>query len=149
MTKDVLFAIFTDSGLINNLMLLGFILVFTVVFFIESRDKNSPVYWPDLILDSKTNKLSLAKFGQLCGIAVSTWVTIFLAQNPVSYGIFPVVFPMYLAYIGGTWSYNAWLKSKQSMGVVTNADKLAATASKPAKEEPPASEDDSGPAEPK
>ena len=141
---------FTDSAALNNFVLLGFIFVFTVIFFLESRDEKSPLYWPDLILDSKTQHLSLAKFGQFCGIAVSTWITIFLAQNPDAYGIFPMVFPMYLAYIGGTWSYNAWLKSKQGQSVVLTADMLAKMQTEtPAKEEPLVPEDSSGSGETK
>lgn len=146
-TLQEIYTLLTNDSVINNIILLGFILVFTIIFLRESWNPNSPVYWPDLIMDSKTNKLSLAKFGQFWGIAVSTWITIFMAQNPESYGIFPMVFPMYLAYIGGTWSYNKWLKSKQGESVVLTAEQLAVM--QPKKEEPPTPEDGSGSIEPK
>ena len=110
--------IFTNSAAINNMILVGFIFAFAFIFMLESRDPKSLLSWTDLLLDPKSNRVSVAKFGQFWGIAVSTWVIIFMTQEKEAYGIFPIVFPMYLAFIGGTWSYNAWLKSKQPGGDV-------------------------------
>ena len=139
MNVDEILKLLTNTTALNNFILLGFIFCFAIFFMLESRNTRSTVHWTDLLVDPKTNKLSLAKFGQFWGIAVSTWVVIFLAQSDTAYGIFPMVFPMYLAFIGGTWSYNAWLKSKQGSGITTTTTELSSTTT--SQTELPASED--------
>jgi len=144
MNVDDILRLLTNTTALNNFILLGFIFCFAIFFMLESRNPKSTVSWPDLLVDQKTGKLSLAKFGQFWGIAVSTWVVIFLAQSETAYGIFPMVFPMYLAFIGGTWSYNAWLKSKQFGGTTTTTTELSSsttTTDNATKVETPASED--------
>lgn len=104
----------TDTTIINNILLIGFILCFAILFMRDSMKPKSPIDWRDLLIDTTTNKISMGKFGQFWGIAVSTWVIITLSQVPEAFSIFPIIFPMYLAFIGGTWSYSTYLKSKSS-----------------------------------
>jgi len=111
---DKIVDLLTNTIIINNFLLIGFILCFAVLFMLESRNPKSSIDWRDLLIDTKTKKMSSGKFGQFWGIAVSTWVIISLAQRPEAYAIFPIVFPIYLAFIGGSWSYRSWLKSKAS-----------------------------------
>ena len=107
-------ALLTNTTVINNFLLIGFIFCFAYLFMRESNNPKSPIDWRDLLIDTKTKKMSVGKFGQFWGIAVSTWVIITLSQVPEAFSIFPIIFPMYLAFIGGTWSYSAYLKTKQS-----------------------------------
>ena len=143
MTYEDVITILTNTAAINNFILIAFILIFAVIFMLDSRNPNSGLSWRDLLLDSKTNKLSVTKFGQFWGIAVSTWVVIFMAQSTAAYSIFPMVFPMYLAFIGGTWSYQTWLKSKQGSTNITTLP-TPATPDTSDKTMPPASEDEGG-----
>lgn len=103
----------TNTTVINNFLLIGFIFCFAFLFMRESNNPKSPIDWRDLLIDTKTNKMSVGKFGQFWGIAVSTWVIIALAQRPEAFSIYPIIFPMYLAFIGGTWSYSTYLKNKK------------------------------------
>jgi len=143
MTYEHIMELLTNTAAINNALLIGFILVFAIIFMLDSRDPKSGLSWRDLLLDSKTNRLSITKFGQFWGIAVSTWVVIFMSQSPAAYSIFPLVFPMYLAFIGGTWSYQTWLKSKQGATSITTSTSTTTTDSS-SQTEPPAPEDEGG-----
>ena len=98
--------------LINNMLLLAFFVIFGIVFTVASLNPKSPVHWTDLIVDKKTKLVSIAKIGQFFGLAVSTWVVITLTQTKDSIAVLPMIFPMWLAYIGGSWSYDKYMKSK-------------------------------------
>jgi hypothetical protein len=99
-----------NAAVLNNIILLLFFTLFGVQFYRENK-KDNTVYWTDLLIDSKTQKLSLTKMGQFWGIALSSWIVIFLAQKPESYSMFPAVFAAWLAFIGGTYAF--YLKERK------------------------------------
>ncbi len=103
----------SSTTFINNALLVAFFVIFSVAFSKENKNEKSPVQWIDAIIDKKQNRISVSKLGQFFGIAVSTWVIITLSQNPAAYGIFPAVFAMWLAFLGGTWSYSQYVKTTQ------------------------------------
>ena len=119
---DAFVTLISSTTFINNVILLTFLLIFTVLFGIESHNPKSHVDWLDLIIDPGTKKISITKMGQMVGVAGSTWVIITLSQIKEAYTMFPMIFPMWLAFLGGTWSYDKWLKSKQSANSGSNAD---------------------------
>lgn len=102
-------ALITNTTFINNAILVLFFIGFLIIFFRESHNPKSPLVWIDMLLDTKTKKLSLTRFGQFFGIAVSTWVVITLSMKDEWSSAYPLVFGMYLAYIGGTYSFNKYI----------------------------------------
>lgn len=105
-----------NTSFVNNMILILYFILFGFFFYKENRNANSPVQWVDMLVDNKTNRLSLAKFGQFWGISISSWVVIYLAQLPAAYSIFPMVFPAWLAFLGGTWAFNSYVKNKKEDG---------------------------------
>ena len=103
-----------DTALLNNLLLMVFFIAFFILFFKANNDDKIVLTWIDLLVDQKTNKLSIAKLGQFWGVAISSWVVISMSQIKESYTIFSSVFAAYLAFLGGTWSFNQFLKSKNT-----------------------------------
>lgn len=99
-----------NPTLINNVILLLFFTVFGIQFYRENKNEASPFRWIDLLVDYKTQKLSLTKMGQFWGMAISSWVVIYLSQKTESYSMFPAVFAAWLAFIGGT--YALYLKER-------------------------------------
>jgi hypothetical protein len=68
-------------------------------------------------MDKAQNRVSLSKIGQFCGLVTSNWIMVFLVLQLDKVAIASILvwmFPMWLAYIGGTWSYTQWVKSKSS-----------------------------------
>lgn len=113
---DVLMSYLLNVNLINNVLLLLFFATFGVFFLIESRDPNSPMHWRDMLLDKTENRLSLLKLGQFVGLVIANWIVIFLVQklpDDSIQSVFLWVFPMWLAYVGGSWAYNTYLKHIQ------------------------------------
>ena len=108
----VLSNLLANELMINNILLIAFFIVFFYLFMKENKDESSPVRWTDLLVDTKTNKLSLTKLGQFWGIAISSWVVVSLSQTPAAYSIFPMIFPAYLAYLAGSWAFNSYIKNK-------------------------------------
>ncbi len=102
-------ALISNTTFINNMILVAFFGGFLLIFFKENNDAKSPLRWIDMLLDEKTGKLSLARVGQFFGIAVSTWVIITLSMKTEWKEVFPMVFPVWLAFIGGTYSFNKYL----------------------------------------
>lgn len=109
MIKDFL----GDISLINNLMLFSFFIIFAIVFAVASHSKNNKLDWLDLLLDSDTGKLSVAKFGNFFGIAISSWILIYFVQVPAAYGMFPSLFMAWLAFLGGVYTFNNFLKTRK------------------------------------
>lgn len=103
-----------DVTLLNNLLLIGFFIGFALVFFIAHRDPNNKLVWTDMLLDSKTGKLSLAKFGNFFGIAISSWIMIYFVQVKEAYSMYPMLFGAWLAFLGGVYTFNNYLKSKDA-----------------------------------
>lgn len=113
----------TNTVLVNNSILMGCFFLFLFLILKEHKNPNSPIAWADIITDKTTNKLSLTKLGQLWGIVISSWVVITMAQIPAAYTIFPLIFPAYLAFLGGTWAWKSYMKDKMS-GVQGNDSKI-------------------------
>jgi len=111
---DKFIEIISATSFMNNSLLLAFYLIFGIAFIIESNNPKSPVAWIDMLLDKKTNRVSLSKIGQFIGIATSTWLVIALSSSKEGLAILPAIFPAWLAFIGGAWSYSQWLKSKEN-----------------------------------
>lgn len=101
-----------NGMLLNNIILILFICMFTYAFWKENRKTESPVHWTDLLLDKRTNKLSLSKFGTFWGIFLSSWVVMYLVQKPDSYGYLVPIFGIWLTYLAGSHAYDKWLKAK-------------------------------------
>jgi uncharacterized membrane protein AbrB (regulator of aidB expression) len=102
-----------QSMVLNNLILVVFLVGFAFLFMKESNNPNSKIQWSDLITDPKTKSVSLSKFGQFFGLAMGSWIIVYLAQVPAAYAMYPMIFTAYLAFIGGSWSWNRYLKSKE------------------------------------
>lgn len=105
--------------IMNNILLLGFFIGFAIVFAMSSKDPKSPINWTDLLVDSNTKKVSLDKLGQFWGIAISSWVVIYLAQMKEAYSVLPMIFPAYLAFLGGVYTFGKFLKAKDSTSTPT------------------------------
>lgn len=102
-----------DTAFLNNLLLLFFFVGFAYVFHKENNDDESPIKWIHMIVDTKTQRLSLNKLSQFWGMAISSWIVIYMAQIPATYAIFPMVFAAWLAFIGGSYAFNTFLKNKK------------------------------------
>lgn len=104
-----------NIALMNNFMLLAFFVVFGYLFLKESKNNNSPINWTDMMLDAKTGKTSLTKLGQFWGVAFSSWIAVFFAQKVPAdrvVEIYPWVFGVWLAFLIGSYSVNAIMKTK-------------------------------------
>ncbi len=102
-----------DILLINNVILIVFFITFFTVFAIASRSKSNKLDWLDLLLDSDTGKLSLSKFGNFFGIAISSWILIYFVQVKEAYSMFPSLFMAWLAFLGGVYTFNNFIKSRK------------------------------------
>jgi hypothetical protein len=105
--------ILSNMPLINNFLLILFIVYFGIVFMVASRNPKNPVDWIDLIIDPTTNKISTTKLGQFWGIAISSWVVITLTQVKESYPYFSMIFFGYLAFLGGSYAFQKWFQNKK------------------------------------
>jgi hypothetical protein len=121
---DHFITIILQTAFINNLLLIGFFVVFGVVFWAASKNPKSNIDWEDLLVDPASKRVSLDKLGQFWGIAISSWMMIYLTQMTAAYSILPMLFPAYLAYLAGVYTFGRWLKSKDA---ATNADRSAAS----------------------
>lgn len=111
---DHFIEIIMQTAFINNFLLVGFFIVFGVVFWNASKNPKSSIDWEDLLVDSNTKKVSLDKLGQFWGIAISSWMMIYLTQMTAAYSVLPMLFPAYLAYLAGVYTFGRWLKSKDA-----------------------------------
>ena len=111
----------TNTMFINNLILLMFFVGFIFLFLKESYNDKSQINWADAFIDKKTGRVSLSQLGQFCGIAVGTWMMIFLVQIKEAYSILPMMFPMYLAYLGGAYAFSKYM-SKSDNSLKLNID---------------------------
>lgn len=102
-----------DIRLLNNVLLLAFFIVFGIVFFIADRSAKSKLDWTDLLIDSDTGKLSLSKIGNFFGIAISSWILIYFVEVKEAYSMFPTLFMAWLAFLGGVYTFNNFLKTKK------------------------------------
>lgn len=103
-----------DSMFINNIILISFFTGFLYLFLKESSKEDSPLNWVDAFVDKRTGKLSLSQLGQFCGIAIGGWVMIYLVQIKEAYTILPMMFPTYLAYLGGSYAYSKYITKIES-----------------------------------
>lgn len=92
------------------------------MFFIAHRDPNNPLIWTDMLIDTKTRKLSVSKLGNFFGIALSSWVVMYLAQVKEAYSILPTIFLGWLAFLGGVYTLNNLIRNKTG-GDGTSEDK--------------------------
>jgi hypothetical protein len=121
--RDFIVSLLQESILINNFILITFFVLFGIIFGLSSMNPHSPVKWTDLLVDKKTNKLSLDRLGQFWGIVISSWVIIYLTQSKESSSILPMLFPMYLAFLGGVYSFNKYLSHKSDVDQSKDAPK--------------------------
>lgn len=106
--------LFSNVTLLNNLMLLVFFIGFTIVFFKASNDPANKLHWTDMLLDTDTKRLSVSKLGNFMGIALSSWVIIYFVQVKESYAMFPTLFMGWLAFLGGVYTLNNFIKAKRA-----------------------------------
>ena len=66
--------------------------------------------WSDIITQNgPSNKVSLTKVMQLCGLFISSWVVVHMTVfGKLTYDIFG----LYLAYVGGSEGFSKYLKAK-------------------------------------
>lgn len=100
-----------DGMILNNLILVTFVGIFIYAFWKENRNQESPIAWTDLLIDKKTNKLSLSKFGQFWGVFLSSWVVMYLTQKAESYGYLVPIFAIWLTFLAGSHAYDKYLKA--------------------------------------
>lgn len=115
-----------DVLLINNIILILFFIIFFTVFACASYSKNNKLDWLDLLIDSDTRKLSVSKFGNFFGIFISSWIMIYFVQVKEAYSMFPGLFMAWLAFLGGVYTLNNFLKTKKPPADTT-ADTTAST----------------------
>ena len=108
MIKEIL----SDITLLNNVLLLSFFIVFLILFYREHRADDSPVLWTDMLVDAKTQKLSIAKVGNFIGVIVSTWIMIYLVQVKEAYAMYPALFTVWLAFLAGVYTLNNYINAK-------------------------------------
>jgi hypothetical protein len=99
---DIIKILSENIGLLNNFLLIAFFATFAHLFMKESKNDKSPLLWTDMLLDSKTNKLSISKLGQFWGISISSWVAIYMAQKLTPDQIasmYPWIFGTWLAFL--------------------------------------------------
>lgn len=117
---ETVLSLVLNVTLLNNLLLIGFFIIFLYLFFKEHNDPDSKVNWTDLLLDDKTNKLSITKFGQFIGIATSTWMTFYLVQQDRFTNEFIWVFATYLSFLSGSYAYDKFIKHRSQDQSNTN-----------------------------
>lgn len=79
------------------------------IFAKASRNPTSKVDWEDLIIDTRTQRVTPYKLGYLIGMIVSTWITISLADaNKLTFDIFG----LYLSYLLGGAGWMAMVNKK-------------------------------------
>ena len=98
-----------ETSVLNNVFLVAFFVIFGIAFWKENKDQKSPLRWIDPLVDTKTNRLSITKLGQFIGLAVSTWIIIYLVQVPAAYSIFTGVFFGWLSFLLGAWCFNKYI----------------------------------------
>ena len=107
--------IVSNTAILNNTLLFIFLFIFVVMIIRESNNPKSPLDWRNLLIDSKTGKMSLGKAGQFIGIVISNWAIIYLIQLVKADQVTSVLvwlFPLWLGFLGGTWGYDQFLKTK-------------------------------------
>lgn len=120
MLSEIDMDILTNIPLLNNLLLAAFFVVFAFVFWKENKNEKSPLHWIDLLIDEKKNKLSITKFGQFWGIAISTWITIALTQKLTAdqvAGIYPWIFGTWLTFLVAATGIKSFVMSKDKTTV--------------------------------
>jgi hypothetical protein len=109
---ETLVAIFGSMAILNNVLLLMFFSLFLFLIVKANNDKDSPLDWVDLLVEN--GKMSISRLGQFWGIAISSWVIIYMAQTPAAYTIFPLIFPAWLGFLLGAYGWAKYLDSKTS-----------------------------------
>jgi hypothetical protein len=107
----------TNVSLLNNFLLLAFFFFFVYIIWSASKDKKNPLNWSDMLIDTKTNKLSLTKVAQFWGVGLSSWIAIYFAQkvpaDKVS-DMYAYIFGIWLAFLLGSYSVSSVLKTKDT-----------------------------------
>lgn len=100
--------------LFNNIaavFLLGFFIIFGIIFWREHKDRNSPLRWVDMLLDKKQDRLSLTKFWQFVGSVVFIWVVITMTMSGT---ITPEILGIVGAFILGGYGLTTYVKGGQT-----------------------------------
>lgn len=83
-------------------------LFFFIWLFVKAdHDKNSPVQWEHLIIDSNNNRASPYKVGYIVGLLVGTWIILTLTDRDK---LTMDMFGVYLTYLIGGAGINSWAK---------------------------------------
>lgn len=125
---EILTALASNMPLLNNLLLLGFFATFAAIFWKEHKDEKSPVNWIDLLMDDKKNKLSLSKLGHFWGIAISSWIVVYMVQQLTGVQIaamFPWIFVIWLVFLFIATGIKSFSLSKDKLEVQNKEDKNA------------------------
>lgn len=87
-----------------------FVLVFITWLVAQaSKDPSNRVRWEDMIIDTTSGKTSPYKLGYLVGMIVSTWtITTLVDKSAITFDMFG----MYLTYLLGGASWNAFINKK-------------------------------------
>lgn len=90
-------------------LVLANLIFFVWLFAKASKDPHSPIRWEHLIVDSQNDRASPYKLGYLLGLIISTWVILsFVDKDKLTFDIFG----LYLTFVLGGASWNAFVKSK-------------------------------------
>ena len=122
---DSILLFLKDISLINNILLILFIVGFSVLFFFEHRNSKSPITFSDLLVDSKTKKVSNTKLGQLLGIIFSSWVVLYFAQKMNAEQIttmFPWIFGTWLTFLTASQGIKTYMGSKDKTEITTKEE---------------------------
>ena len=124
---EILTTLAENMAIINNFLLLAFFFTFAIVFWKENKDNDSLVNWTDLLIDERKGKgrgkISLTKLGQFWGIAISSWIAIYMAQKltPEQISVmYPWIFGTWLTFLVAQTGIKAFKANSTSVSMETN-----------------------------
>ncbi len=94
-------------------LILGFAVLVLAFMLYKAHFADSTFDLKDLIVDSKTNRVSLNKFGQFIALAMSSWGFIYLALNGK---LTEFYFMTYMAAWSGTAALNKAIAAYENKG---------------------------------
>ncbi len=123
---ETFLSVLQNISLINNFLLLAFIIIFVFIFWREHANTKSPIVFSDLLVDEKTKKVSNTKIGQFLGIAFSSWIVMYFAQKVSPEQIatmFPWVFGTWLTYLVSATGIERFFGSKDKTEIEMKEEK--------------------------
>ena len=122
---ELALSLLQNIPLINNVLLIGFIFAFAIVFWREHKNSNSPIAFSDLLVDPKTNKVTNTKLGHFIGIFMSGWIVMYFAQKVSADqigGMFPWVFGTWLTFLVTSQGIKSFTGSKDKTEIQMKDD---------------------------